>query len=82
MQEVAKSSSDVQKMVSSWAKSEAAAYWDSMSFTGMREMNAVCSFPVGYYMAKFVLSLIHQKLGFDRCMEFYVTTAPMDIKIL
>lgn len=82
MQEVAKTVTGVTKIVSTWAKEEAAAYWDSVSYDGKKEFSFTREFPVGYYTAQMLLSSVHQKLGLDHCLEFYVSAAPIDIQIL
>lgn len=82
LQEVAKASSGVQKTLSTWAKSEAASYWDSMDYDALKEFSLTRTVPVTYFLAKALLSVAHKKLGFDRCHSFYVSAAPIEIKIL
>jgi long-chain-fatty-acid--CoA ligase ACSBG len=82
LQEVAKASSGVQKTLSTWAKSEAAAYWASYDFDALKEFSFTRTVPVTYYLAKTLLSVAHKKLGFDRCYAFYVSAAPIEVKIL
>jgi long-chain-fatty-acid--CoA ligase ACSBG len=82
MQEVAKTIDGVKKVVSTWAKGEAGAYWDSLSYDGLKEFDLRREAPVPYYMANAVLSAVHKKLGFDRCYGFYVGAAPIEAQIL
>lgn len=82
MQEVAKTVTGVKKVLSTWAKEETLAYWNSMSYDGLKEYNFRREIPVAYYMSKVLLSAVHQKLGLDRCHSFYVSAAPIEPKIL
>lgn len=82
MQEVAKTVTGITKIVGTWAKDEASAYWDSLSYDGKKQFSITREFPLGYYTAQMLLNPIHQKLGLDHCLEFYVSAAPIDIKIL
>ncbi|GAX25843.1 long-chain-fatty-acid--CoA ligase ACSBG [Fistulifera solaris] len=82
MQEVAKTVTGVTKIVSTWAKEEAAAYWRAASYEGQKQCSIIREFPLGYYAAQLLLRPVHQKLGLDQCNELYVSAAPIDIKIL
>lgn len=79
---MAKTVTGVKKTLSTWAKGETAAYWDSMNYDGLKEFNLTRVAPVGYMISKVLFSAVHQKLGFDRCHNFYVGAAPMEVKIL
>lgn len=73
---MAKASTGVKKMLSTWAKGKAAAYWESEEFgsnTGQ---------PFMMFLAKKLLHKAHLALGFDRCYSFYVSAAPIEVKIL
>ena len=82
LQEVAKSTTGVKKMLSTWAKGEALAYWESMEFNALKSFSITRMMPLSYYAAKVLLSKAHQALGLDRCMQFYVSAAPIEVKIL
>ncbi|KAL7573873.1 hypothetical protein ACA910_012441 [Epithemia clementina (nom. ined.)] len=82
LQEVAKSTTGIKKVLSTWAKSEALAYWESMEYNALKSFSLTRMLPVSYYAARVLLSKAHQALGFDRCVEFYVSAAPMEVKIL
>lgn len=71
----------MQKTLSTWAKSEAAAYWDAYDYDALKEFSLTRSVPVTYYLARALLQVAHKKLGFDRCHSFYVAAAPIEIKI-
>lgn len=82
MQEVAKQSTGAKKLIATWAKSEAAAYWEAMEYDALKEFSFTRTAPVGYYMSQVILSQVHHALGFDRCEGFYVSAAPIEVKIL
>ena len=82
MQEVAKSVTGVKKVISTWAKHESGAYWDCMDFDSMKQFDLRRVAPMGYFMSQGLLSAVRQKLGFDRCCAFYVSAAPIEVKIL
>jgi long-chain-fatty-acid--CoA ligase ACSBG len=63
-------------MLSTWAKSKAAAHWES------EEFGSKSSSPFFFFLAKSLLHKAHLALGFDRCIAFYVSAAPIDVKIL
>jgi long-chain-fatty-acid--CoA ligase ACSBG len=68
--------------LSTWAKSEALAYWTSWEYDNTKEFSLERTLPIKYYLAKALLSVAHKKLGFDRCHSFYVGAAPIEVKIL
>jgi long-chain-fatty-acid--CoA ligase ACSBG len=76
LQEVAKSSTGIKKILSTWAKSKAAEHWAS------EEFGSKSSSPFFYFLAKKLLHKAHLALGFDRCYAFYVSAAPIELKIL
>ena len=76
LQQVAKSSTGIKKMLSTWAKGQAGAHWDSLEF------GSKSSSPFLYFLAKKLLHKAHVALGFDRCYGFYVSAAPIEVKIL
>jgi long-chain-fatty-acid--CoA ligase ACSBG len=84
LQEVSNSTTGIMKTVSTWTKSEAAAYWDSMEYTKeqTQDFNIARDFPLTYCMAQVVLHQVHKKLGFDRCTDYLVSAAPMDLKVI
>jgi long-chain-fatty-acid--CoA ligase ACSBG len=75
MQEVAKASTGLKKMLSTWAKAKAAAHWDSKEFGA----KASVRLPI---MSSVLLKAVRRALGFERCYGFYVSAAPIDVKIL
>lgn len=76
LQEVAKSSTGVKKMLSTWAKGKAMAHWESEEFGSTK------SSPFLYFLAQKLLHKAHVALGFDRCYLWYVGAAPIEVKIL
>jgi long-chain-fatty-acid--CoA ligase ACSBG len=76
LQEVGKSTTGIKQKLSTWAKGKAAAYWESRSF-GNTE-----SKPFMLFLAKKLLHKAHVALGFDRCYGFYVSAAPIEVKVL
>jgi len=72
LQEVGKKTTGVKKTLSTWAKSQALAYWEAMDYDALKEFNFARDIPVGYYAAQLFLSQAHIALGFDRCHSFYV----------
>lgn len=76
LQEVAKSSTGVKKMLSTWAKGQAAAHWAG------QEHGAKPSTPFLYFLAKKLLHKAHVAMGLDQCTQFYVSSAPIEVKIL
>ena len=63
-------------MLSTWAKKQGAAHWDS------KEFGSKGSSPFLLFLAKKLLHKAHLQLGFDRCQGFYVSAAPIEVKIL
>ena len=76
LQEVAKTSTGLKKMLSTWAKSQAAAHWES------KEFGSTTQSPFLYFLAQKLLHQAHVALGFDRCYNFYVAAAPIEVKVL
>lgn len=76
LQEVAKSSTGLKKTLSTWAKGQAAQHWAS------KEFGSKGSSPFFFFLAKKLLHKAHVALGFDRCYAFYVSAAPIEVKIL
>jgi long-chain-fatty-acid--CoA ligase ACSBG len=76
LQEVAKASTGIKKMLSTWAKGKAAEHWESQEF------GSKSSSPFFFFLAKKLLHKAHLALGFDRCYAFYVSAAPIELKIL
>lgn len=63
-------------MLSSWAKSKALEYWESREF-GHQEHK-----PFLFFVARKLLGKAHEALGLDRCRAFYVSAAPIEVKVL
>lgn len=63
-------------MLSSWAKSKALEYWES------REFGNQIQTPFLFFLARSLLGKAHVALGFDRCRAFFVSAAPIEVKIL
>jgi long-chain-fatty-acid--CoA ligase ACSBG len=63
-------------MLSTWAKGKAAAYWEEQQY------GKNGSTPFMMFLAKKLLHKAHVALGFDRCYAFYVSAAPIEVKIL
>ena len=76
LQEVAKASTGIKKILSTWAKGQAMAHWES------REFGSTTGSPFLYFLAKKLLHKAHLALGFDRCYMFFVSAAPIEVKIL
>ena len=76
LQEVAKSSTGIKKILSTWAKSKAAEHWAA------QEYGSKATSPFFYFLAKKLLHKAHLALGLDRCYAFYVSAAPIELKIL
>ena len=76
LQEIGKSSTGIKKVLSTWAKAQALKHWESLEF-GSKTSGSMF-FP----LAKKLLHKAHVALGFDRCKAFYVSAAPIEVKIL
>uniref|UniRef100_A0A7S2Y6D0 AMP-dependent synthetase/ligase domain-containing protein n=1 Tax=Entomoneis paludosa TaxID=265537 RepID=A0A7S2Y6D0_9STRA len=76
LQEVARSSTGLKKKLSTWAKKQAGAHWESLEYGSKTKS------PPFYFLAKKLLKKAHVALGFDRCYGFYVSAAPIEVKIL
>jgi long-chain-fatty-acid--CoA ligase ACSBG len=76
LQEVAKASTGLKKVLSTWAKATALKHWESKEF-GSKTGDALL-----YPLARKLLHKAHLALGFDRCKSFYVSAAPIEVKIL
>ncbi|KAL7566190.1 hypothetical protein ACA910_011264 [Epithemia clementina (nom. ined.)] len=76
LQEVAKSSTGIKKMLSTWAKKKAAAHWDALEYGSKTKSPALLG------LARKLLHKAHVALGFDRCKDFFVGAAPIEVKIL
>mmetsp|Transcript_26973 Transcript_26973/g.41814 ORF Transcript_26973/g.41814 Transcript_26973/m.41814 type:complete len:665 (+) Transcript_26973:133-2127(+) len=76
MQKVAKSTTGVKKMISTWAKGKASAknYAAQYGESG--------SAPWGYGIASKILSKVHVALGLERCLCAFTGAAPIEVKIL
>ena len=81
--EVGKSTTGIKKLLSTWAKGEALAYWESVDHNKMKDFfNLNRDVPIPYYASKVLLGKAHEALGFDRCDQFYVSAAPIEVKVL
>lgn len=78
LQEVAKASTGIKKKLSTWAKGKSSAYWESQKFGSKTAGNK----PFMLGLANKLLHKAHVTLGFDRCYAFYVSAAPIEVKIL
>uniref|UniRef100_A0A7S3QC85 AMP-dependent synthetase/ligase domain-containing protein n=1 Tax=Chaetoceros debilis TaxID=122233 RepID=A0A7S3QC85_9STRA len=76
MQIVGKSTTGFKKTMSTWAKGQAAEYWENHQFEGNQ------SKPLLYPIAQLLLGKVRVALGLDRCMACYVSAAPIEVKIL
>jgi long-chain-fatty-acid--CoA ligase ACSBG len=76
MQEVGRSSTGIKKTLSTWAKGQAAGHWAS------KEYGSTSGSPFFFFLAKKLLHKAHLALGLDRCVGFYVSAAPIEVKIL
>ena len=70
------------KVLASWAKGEALAYWESMDYNALQSFSWTRYLPITYYMSKILLSKVHQALGLDRCHSFMAGAAPMEPKVI
>lgn len=82
LQKVSSSLTGVSKLTSDWAKSTTSDYWDAMDFDAKKQFVLSRDFPVKYYLSRTILHQVHKKLGFDRCIDYFASAAPMDVKIL
>jgi long-chain-fatty-acid--CoA ligase ACSBG len=78
LQEVAKASTGIKKMLSTWAKGKSTEYWQSQEFSSPTAGHK----PFLLGLANKLLHKAHLALGFDRCYAFYVSAAPIEVKIL
>lgn len=76
MQEVAKQTTGVKKMLSTWAKGKSTAHWDALQY------HSKAHGPMMYSLAKKLLHKVHVALGLDRVIACYVAAAPIEVKIL
>jgi long-chain-fatty-acid--CoA ligase ACSBG len=76
LQEVGRSSTGIKKTLSTWAKKQAAGHWAS------KEFGSESGSPLFFFLAKKLLQKAHVALGLDRCVGFYVSAAPIEVKIL
>jgi len=76
MQEVAKTSTGVKKVLSTWAKGQAASHWAANQY-GAKGCGGML-----YPVAKVLLGKVRDALGLDRCDHCYVSAAPIEVKIL
>ena len=76
LQEVARSTTGIKKKLSTWAKKTTAIHWESMEF------GATPKHPFMLGLARKLLHKAHVALGFDRCQNFFVSAAPIEVKIL
>jgi long-chain-fatty-acid--CoA ligase ACSBG len=75
MQEVAKSTTGIKKMISTWAKGKASAHWAA------QEYGSKTTSPFMYFLANKLLHKVKVALGLDRCEAFLVGAAPTEAKI-
>lgn len=78
LQEVGRSTTGIKKMLSTWAKKTALAYWESQEYSSSTAPPGGLSKALSFNL----LHKAHVALGFDRCYAFYVSAAPIDEKIL
>lgn len=76
MQEVAKSSTGIKKKLSTWAKKKSTKYWDAHQYGGNEKA------PSFWGIASKLLGKVRLALGLDRCVAFYVSAAPIEVKII
>jgi long-chain-fatty-acid--CoA ligase ACSBG len=76
LQEVARSSTGIKKVLSTWAKAQALAYWEG------QQMGNEPNHPFFLFLARTLLHKVHAALGFDRCEGYFVSAAPIEVKIL
>lgn len=76
-QEAANATTGAKKMLWTWIKSSAGKHWESKEF-GSKASNAALAYP----LVKPLVHKVHALLGFDRCRAFFVSSAPIDAKIL
>jgi long-chain-fatty-acid--CoA ligase ACSBG len=75
---VAKASTGIKKKLSTWAKGKSTEYWQSQEFSSPTAGHK----PFLLGLANKLLHKAHLALGFDRCYAFYVSAAPIEVKIL
>lgn len=71
-----RSTKGIKKVLSTWAKKKAGLHWDSLEYGSKTKS------PMLYSLAKKLLHKAHVALGFDCCEQFYVSAAPIEVKIL
>lgn len=76
LQEVAKASTGIKKMLSTWAKGTSLSYWKAQQYGAGG--GTPCMVPI----ANKLLHKAHVALGLDRCNFFYTAAAPIEAKIL
>jgi long-chain-fatty-acid--CoA ligase ACSBG len=76
LQEVARTSTGIKKVLSTWAKAQALAYWEG------QQVGSTPSHPLFLFLARKLLHKAHVALGFDRCQGYFVAAAPIEVKIL
>lgn len=76
LQLVGKSTTGVKKVLSTWAKGKAMTTWES------KEFKSGASGALTYPLAQKLLHKAHLALGFDRCKAYYVSAAPIEVKVL
>lgn len=76
MQEVAKSTTGIKKMISTWAKGKSTAHWENHQFGGNGKSPFLCG------LAFKLLGKVRVALGLDRCKACFVSAAPIETKIL
>jgi long-chain-fatty-acid--CoA ligase ACSBG len=76
LQEVAKASKGLKKVLSTWAKATALQHWES------KEFSSTLRSPMTFGLAKKLLHKAHLALGLDRAHSLYVSAAPIEVKVL
>lgn len=76
MQQVAKQTTGIKKMISGFAKGQATSHWQANQY-GSEE-----SEPYFYPVAQILLKKVREALGLDRCFACYVGAAPLEVRIV
>lgn len=76
MQQVAKGTTGLKKMVSTFAKEQASDYWKSQQYGSEH------GGPWFYPVAQVILGKVREALGLDRCFACYVGAAPLEVRII